>query len=243
MFSDKEDEMIKTGYYVRKQAKLIRQFEKLMDRYEQPLIAMYGEPFAAAIRGEATELYIELIPRIPYYKTPLYRPIILLNSRLVAIIKAMEKHGKSVEDIVRIQAVIFRQEYSKIPALAGRVYLSKLAGRILSKMAAKGTAEGWIAEVVHGTEEDNFDLSVVTKSCGLVDYLESEGMKGLINYCNFSDFIMFPSMSIGLRQTSTIDQGKCVYCMSLGGVSEIPDSLENIYAQNKQQTRCTKYGT
>ena len=30
--------------------------------------------------------YIELIPRIPYYETALYRPIILLNAQLIAIV-------------------------------------------------------------------------------------------------------------------------------------------------------------
>ena len=112
----------------------------------------------------------------------------------------------------------------------GRVYVSKFAGKILSKMAMQGTAEDWEAEFIRGTDTDDFDVSVVTTKCGLVEYLESEGMTDFINYCNFSDFIMFPAMNIGLRQPSTIVQGKCVYCMKYRGKSQIPPSLSEFVA-------------
>ena len=222
--------MIKTGYYTNQQDKLVKQFKKLLNRYEVELSALYGEALTEKIITDAMPLYVELIPRIPYYETPLYRPIILLNAQLVAILKAMKKHGKPVEDFVKIQAKFFKEEYSKVPSIMGRVYVSKFAGKFLSKMAKQGTAEGWEAEFVRGSITDDFDVSIVTKKCGLVEYLESEGMTDLINYCNFSDFIMFPAMNIGLRQPSTIAQGKCVYCMKYRGKSEIPVSLSEFVA-------------
>jgi len=222
--------MIKTGYYTDQQDKLVKQFKKLLKRYEVELSAQYNEELAKKITSEAITQYIELIPRIPYYETPLYRPIILLNSQLVAIIKALKKHDKPVEDVVKVQAKFFKEEYSKVPSIMGRVYVSKFAGKFLSKMARQGTAEGWDAEFIRGTASDDFDVSVVTKKCGLVEYLESEGMTDLINYCNFSDFIMFPAMNIGLRQPSTISQGKCVYCMKYRGKSQIPVSLSELIA-------------
>ena len=222
--------MIKTGCYTDQQEKLVNQFKKLLKRYEVELSALYDEALAKKITSEAITQYIELIPRIPYYETPLYRPIISLNAQLIAIIKAMKEHGKPVEDFVKIQAKFFKEEYSKVPSIMGRVYVSKFAGKFLSKMAKQGTAESWEAEFVRGTATDDFDVSIVTKKCGLVDYLESEGMTELINYCNFSDFIMFPAMNIGLRQPSTIAQGKCVYCMKYKGKSEIPASLNEVIA-------------
>jgi len=225
--------MINTGYYTNQQDKLVKQFKKLLKRYEVELSALYGEAFAAKISADATTFYIELIPRIPYYETLIYRPIILLNSQLVAIIKAMKKHDKPVEDVLKIQARFFQEEYSKIPSVVGRIYVSKFAGKFLSKMAEKGTAEDWEAEFVRGAPTDDFDVSVVTKKCGLIKYLESEGMTELIRYCNFSDFMMFPAMNIGLRQPITIDQGQCVYCMKFNGKTEIPTSLDEIYASVK----------
>lgn len=178
---------------------------------------------------DAIANFIEMIPRIPHYETRLYRPIILLNAQLIAIVKAMKNQGKTVEDVLRIQADIFREDYRKIPNFVGRIYVSIFTGYFLDKAAQQGTAEGWEAEFVRGTVADDFDVSVVTNRCGLVEYLKSEGMDDYLKYCNFSDFIMFPEMDIGLKQPSTIDKGKCVYCMRYKGQSEIPASLDVIF--------------
>ena len=224
-----ESEMIETGYYTKQQDKLVNKFEKTLKRYEPRLSAEYGETLAETVSAEAMTYFIELIPRIPYYETALYRPIILLNAQLIAIVKAMKKHGKTVEDVFRIQADFFREDTRKIPGFVGRIYVSRLAGYFLDRMARKGTAEGWEAEVIRGKATDDFELSVVTKRCGLVEYLKSEGMTDYLKYCNFSDFIMFPAMNIGLKQPCTIEEGNCVYCMTYKGPSEIPASLDVIY--------------
>ena len=221
--------MIETGYYTNQQGKLVKKFKKTLKRYELRLSAQYGQNFAETVSTDAMAYFIELIPRIPYYETPFYRPIILLNAQLIAIVKAMEKHGQTVEDVFRIQADFFEEDYRKIPGFMGRIYVSRVAGYFLDKMAKKGTEEGWEAEVVRGEATDDFDLSVITKKCGLVEYLKSEGMTDYLKYCNFSDFIMFPAMNIGLRQPCTIEDGQCVYCMKYKGQSEIPASLDVIY--------------
>jgi hypothetical protein len=221
--------MIETGYYTKQQNKLVKKFKKTLKRYEPRLAAQYGQVFAETIDTEAMAYFIELIPRIPYYETAFYRPIILLNAQLIAIVKAMNKQGKTVEDVFRIQADFFKEDTRKIPGFMGRVYVSRLAGFFLDKMAKKGTEEGWEAEIVRGKATDDFDLSVVTKKCGLVEYLKSEGMTDYLNYCNFSDFIMFPAMNIGLKQPCTIEDGQCVYCMKYKGQCEIPASLGAIY--------------
>jgi hypothetical protein len=81
-----EIKMIKTGYYTKQQDKLVKTFKKTLKQYEPRLSAQYGEEFAKTINADAIAYYIELIPRIPYYETALYRPIILLNAQLIAIV-------------------------------------------------------------------------------------------------------------------------------------------------------------
>jgi hypothetical protein len=81
-----EIKVIETGYYTNQQDKLVKKFKKTLKRYEPRLSAQYGEKFAKTINVDATAYYIELIPRIPYYETALYRPIILLNAQLIAIV-------------------------------------------------------------------------------------------------------------------------------------------------------------
>ena len=78
--------MIETGYYTKQQDKLVKKFKKTLKRYEPRLSTQYGEEFAESISTDATAYYIELIPRIPYYETALYRPSILLNAQLIAIV-------------------------------------------------------------------------------------------------------------------------------------------------------------
>jgi len=221
--------MIETGYYTKQQDKLVKKFKKTLKRFEPRLSAQYGQAFAETINTEALAYFIELIPRIPYYETAFYRPIILLNAQLIAIVKAMKKHGKTVEDVFRIQADFFKEDTRKIPGIMGRIYVSRLAGYFLDKTAKQGTEEGWDSEVVRGKATDDFDLSVITKKCGLVEYLKSEGMTDYLKYCNFSDFIMFPAMNIGLKQPCTIEDGQCVYCMKYKDQSKIPTSLDVIY--------------
>jgi hypothetical protein len=81
-----EIKMIKTGYYTKQQDKLVKTFKKTLQQYEPRLSTQYGEEFAKTINVDAMAYYIELIPRIPYYETALYRPIILLNAQLIAIV-------------------------------------------------------------------------------------------------------------------------------------------------------------
>lgn len=78
--------MIKTGYYTKQQDKLVKTFKKTLQQYEPRLSTQYGEEFAKTINVDAMAYYIELIPRIPYDETALYRPIILLNAQLIAIV-------------------------------------------------------------------------------------------------------------------------------------------------------------
>jgi hypothetical protein len=78
--------MIETGYYTKQQGKLVRKFKKTLKRYEPRLSAQYGQTFAETINTDVVAYFIELIPRIPYYETALYRPIILLNAQLIAIV-------------------------------------------------------------------------------------------------------------------------------------------------------------
>ena len=78
--------MIETGYYTNQQDKLVKKFKKTLKRYEPRLAVQYGKPLAETIGTDAMAYFIELIPRIPYYETAIYRPIILLNAQLITIV-------------------------------------------------------------------------------------------------------------------------------------------------------------
>ncbi len=221
--------MIKQGYYSDKQEKLVKKFKKTLNRYNKRLSLQYGPEFSKTIQDDAMENFKELIPNIPHYKAASYQEIILINAQIIAIMRAMMKEGKTVEDTLKIQVDLFKEDWGKIPKLMGRIFVSKIGGYFLNKLAKKVTSEGWDTEYKKGTANDDFDVSIVTKNCGVVEYLKSEGMTDYLKYCNCSDFLMFSSMDIGLRQPNTIESGKCTFCMKYKGKSEIPKSLDVIY--------------
>lgn len=223
--------MIKNGYYVDKKLKLRKKFKKTLQRYGEILSVRYGEDFSSEIEKRAVVYFEDLIPNIPFYQASSYQEIILLNAQIIAIIRAMERQGKTVEDTVTIQVELLEEDYKKIPKFAGRVFVSKIGGFFLNKLAQKVTKEGWETDYIKGTNNDDFDVSIVTKNCGVIEYLKSENMMHYAEYCNFSDFLMFRAMNIGLTQPQVIKNGKCVFCMKYKGESEIPISLDAVYTK------------
>ncbi len=223
--------MIEKGYYLNKKQKLIKQFKKTSQRYNDILSEQYGAQFAQQIIDDSRTYFDELIPNIPFYDAASYQGIILLNAQVIAIIRAMEKNGKTVEDTVRVQVELFKEDYGKIPSCVGRVFTSKVGGFFLNRLAQQVTKEGWYTDYIKGETNDDFDVSIVTKNCGVIRYLESENMQYYAKYCNFSDFIMFREMNIGLTQPMEPKNGNCVFCMKYKGKSKIPNSLDIIYTK------------
>ena len=221
--------MIAKNFYITREKQLLKHLNKTLTSFSPFLLKKYGNEFTKNIIIEARDDFKELIPRIPHYKTAAYQTIIIANAELIALVRAMKKNGKTVEDVFKIQAGIMKKKTSKIPSFIGKIWISKFAGYFLNKIAVKGTEEGWISKYVRGSKDDNFEVSIITEKCGLVEYLKSEGMTDYLKYCNFIDFIIFPSMNIGLRQPSTINAGKCVYCMKYNTKSETPEYLQKLY--------------
>lgn len=223
--------MIENGYYINKKEKLYKKLSKTLQRYNKILTARYGDEFSNYINKYAIAYFEELIPNIPFYQASSYQEIILLNAQIIAIIRAMEKQGKTVEDTVRIQVELLEEDYRKIPSFAGRIFVSKIGGFFLNNLAKKVTKDGWETDYIKGSINDDFDVSIVTKKCGVIEYLKSEDMMRYAMYCNFSDFLMFRAMNIGLKQPQLIENGKCVFCMKYKGKSEIPNSLDAVYTK------------
>ena len=64
-----------------------------------------------------------------------YQEKILVNARLVAIIRAMKDAGTMLEDTLRIQTKLFRQDFKGIPCFAGRVFVHSIGRFVLNRLA------------------------------------------------------------------------------------------------------------
>ena len=222
--------MKENGYYIGREKTLLRKLDKTLQRWKPKLVRCYGDELFPVVRKRAAAHFSSRIPNIPFYRAASYQEIILVNAQLIAIIRAMNEAGITLEATLRIQTELFREQFKRIPAVAGRLFVSGTGRFFLKNLARKVTKEGWDTEVVEGGRSDDFDVSVITRRCGVVEYLRSEGMEELLRYCNMSDFLMFPAMNVGLRQTSTFTDGACVYCMKYRGATAVPETLKAIYS-------------
>jgi hypothetical protein len=223
---------MKMDHYINKSEKLQKALNKYLSGLKGDLIHEYGKDKAAAIIENSKTAYPEIIHKIPFFDTPMYDSLVVLNSRMMALKKGMKDELLNVEDFVQFQVKILRSKMNSRPQLIrhlmGKVFLSKLMGIFLKKVARSTTKNGWPTQVGRGSKEDNYTMKVSTQNCQMVNFMRSVGEEDLVPYCSFADFANAESMGIGLKQTSTIDSGTCIFCFNKVGAVHWPDSLQNI---------------
>lgn len=223
---------MKHGYYLDKSKKLEKSLDAYLQKMKKPLLQRYGEKKTDSIIEKSRKYYPDIIQKMPYFETPMYDSLIVLCSRMMALKKGMKEEGINVEEYVAFNMTITRKQAEKIPSfirkIAGRLYLSKLARLYLKRVGKSATANGWSTEVIDGKKEDDYEMKVCTKDCGMLNFISSVGEDDLKPYCTFFDFSMAEAMGIGLTQISTIDSGACTYCMSHNGKTIWPEAIEKI---------------
>lgn len=223
---------MKHGYYLDKSKKLEKSLDAYLQKMKKPLLQRYGEKKTDSIIEKSRKYYPDIIQKMPYFETPMYDSLIVLCSRMMALKKGMKEEGINVEEYVAFNMTITRKQAEKIPSfirkIAGRLYLSKLARLYLKRVGKSATANGWSTEVIDGKKEDDYEMKVCTKDCGMLNFVSSVGEDDLKPYCTFFDFSMAEAMGIGLTQISTIDSGVCTYCMSHNGKTIWPEAIEKI---------------
>lgn len=223
---------MKHGYYLDKSKKLEKSLDAYLQKMKKPLLQRYGEKKTDSIIEKSRKYYPDIIQKMPYFETPMYDSLIVLGSRMMALKKGMKEEGIHVEEYVAFNMTITRKQAEKIPSfirkIAGRLYLSKLARLYLKRVGKSATANGWPTEVIDGKKEDDYEMKICTKDCGMLNFVSSVGEGDLKPYCTFFDFSMAEAMGIGLTQISTIDSGACTYCMSHKGKTIWPEAIERI---------------
>jgi hypothetical protein len=223
---------MKTGHYTNKQEKLQKSLNKYLAGLEKSLIYEYGDEKAQAIIDTSLSSYPDIIPYIPFFKTPMYDSLVLLNSRMMALKKGMRSQQIDVKEFVRFQVNDLRSNMESKPtairSLLGKIFLSKPVSLILNNTARKTTKNGWPTQVESGARTDNFSMKVHTQNCQMVSFMRSVGEEDLIPYCSFADFTNAESLGFGLKQTSTIDSGTCTFCFSKKGDVEWPEQIREV---------------
>jgi len=218
-----------TGHYISKSEKLEKSLIKYLNGLNKPLIQKYGVEKTQSIMAKSKEYYPEIIKKMPFFKTPMYDSLIVLNSKMMALKKGMKAEGIEVDEFVRFTIENLRKKMAKIPfivrKLSGKIFLSKLVGKVMKKVGKSATTNGWPTEVLIGTKKEDFAMKVLTKDCQMVKFMCSVDEDDIVSYCSFADFTNAEALGISLKQTSTIDSGTCTFCFNKKGTVHWPESL------------------
>ncbi len=220
---------MKTEYYISQTEKLQKKLNKYLKKLEKSLNDKYGESKTNRIINGAKDHYPEIIPKIPFFDTPMYDSLLLLNSRMMALKKGMKEEGVGVEEFVGVQIETLRNQTAKIPGfvknLMGGLYLSRLVRPMLKRVGRSATANDWPTQVIDGEKQDGYKMKIVTTNCQMLNFMCSVGEGDIQPYCTFADFTTAETLGLGLEQISSIDSGTCVYCFYKKGKVLWPEAV------------------
>lgn len=223
---------MKMQHYLTKSKKLQKSLNKYLSGIEGHLIEAYGKERAMVIIENSKTAYPDIIVKIPFFDTPMYDSLVVINSRMMALKKGMKHELLSVEDFLIFKVKVLRSQMNSKPRmirhLMGKIFLSKPMRIFLKKVAKRTTKNGWPTQVDSGSAEDSYNMKVTTENCQMVNFMRSVGEEDLVPYCSFADFANAESMGIGLKQTSTIDSGRCTFCFSKKGDVNWTDKIQKV---------------
>ena len=223
---------MKMNHYVNQSARLQKSLNNYLSGIEGSLGDEFGTVKAQSIIEKSRGHYPEIIEKIPYFDTPMYDSLVVLNSKMMALKKGMKDEKIYVEDFVRFQVQDLRSKMNSKPKyvrhIMGKVFLSKLMRIFLKRVARSTTKNGWPTEVDSGARGADYTMKISTTNCQMVNFMRSVGEEDLVPYCSFADFVNAESMGISLKQASTIDSGTCTFCFHNKGEVSWPEPLQNI---------------
>jgi hypothetical protein len=201
------------------------------------LVARYGEAEANALMRESRQAYEGLIPQIPCIgdRNPLLI-FLLPASRYLAIYRAFQQHGRTVEEAGRLAYEIGAAEFEAIPGWVrraiGALWFSRWFARRLQKRAASSREReypgGYVLAYVEGDGQD-FDYGIDYIECAACKFLNEQDAAELGPYVCAVDKVASEMLGWGLCRTTTLAKGgdRCDFRFKKGGKTsvEIPQSL------------------
>jgi hypothetical protein len=213
--------------YASQKSRLLKDFDRMVVRVKRVVISRYGEEQAKALIGESRREYEALIPQIPFIgeKNPMLI-FLLPTSRYLAVYRALQKRGATVEDAGRLIYEMCEAEAKAIPGpvrrLMGWLWFSPLFLRRVRKRAAESQQRqypgGYVFTYVAGNGRD-FDWGIDYAECSSCKLLKVQDAMELAPYVCAVDKISSDLLGWGLARTMTLAEGfeKCDFRFKKGG--------------------------
>lgn len=220
------------NYYTSRKAKLLKDFDKSVERVRDVFVSRYGADFTDSLIKEAHHEYETLIPQLPYIggKQP-FTQFIISSAWFLAMYRVLKAHGQSVEEIGKLVYEVSEAFLKAYPAFLrrflGGLTFSRRNLRKLQKHAAKSQEreypDDYVYTYVEGDGEE-FDFGVDYTECAVCKFLDQQGASELAPYICTVDRLYSEALHWGLTRTMTIAEGydRCDFRFKRGARQEWP---------------------
>lgn len=218
--------------YLYRKNQLIRTFDKLLARIHPSVFAWLGAEQAEQFMQQARQEYEALIPRIPYISdNALILTFFFPVTRYLAVYRALQRQGRTLEDAGRLIFLISKEEARAIPYVGRRLmetlWFSRWFRRLIKKGALKSQqrryAGGFVLSYVEGDGRE-FDYGFDYSQCANCKFLRAENAFELAPYVCATDKPISELMGWGLTRPKTIADGFpiCGFRFKKGGATNVP---------------------
>lgn len=218
--------------YLYRRNQFTRSFNRLLARVKPSVSAWLGEEQARQFMQDARQEYEELIPRIPYIgESRLLLGLFLPSSRYLAVYRALQGQGHTLEDAGRVIFLMGAEEARAIPYVGRRLietlWFSRWFRSLLKKGALKSQQRrypgSFVLSYVEGDGRE-FDYGVDYTECAHCKFLRAENAFELAPYVCATDKPVSELIGWGLTRPKTIADGFpiCGFRFKKGGETNVP---------------------
>ena len=241
-FNEESTSKVKYDYFIRKEKKLIKKFNKLCINVEKKIAVSYDENFACKIVSQAKNEFENIIPGIPYFGGIInpFNEIIIIAAQMAAVHRAMKQNGKSAEETVLIFYDLVDDLFKKMPKpflwfgqkFVFSLVFIKMMQKISKRMSAMNDPNGFDFHYYRDNGKEN-DWHFTAKRCGVVNFFRQEGCEDLAPYCNFVDAIQGKALNMGVHCKACLGAGDatCEEYMKQGRKTVIPEKIYRLLEQ------------
>jgi len=229
------------NYYLPKESKLLKDFDKTADLMEDYLVKRYGKELADSLYSETRQEYEKIIPEIPHIEGPRARALnlfLLIVAQELAVYRIIKKHGKSLGEAWEIchEAIKLRMEkFSKIKRwLLKKLMYSNFLMKRVKRRAERGEqlkfGDFEVKYLIGDGKE--FDWGVDYVACGHYTFLKAQGAEEFAPYVCLSDIALGDALGWGLIRTQTIADGceSCDFRFKKGSETKISSKTPEVQA-------------
>jgi hypothetical protein len=219
------------GYDRFQERRLLKEFDKTLDRVRGVFVSRYGEDATGGMLREARDEYKALIPQLPSIGgVQPHTQFLVSTAWFLAMYRVLKRRGEAVEEVGRLAYQASEAYLRAYPRFLGRFlgfmtfsagYLRKLQRRAVESHARRYPGD-YVFDYVPGQGE-TFDYGVDYTECGSVKFLLAQGAPDLAPYICPADILYSRALGWGLKRTTTLAEGaaRCDFRFRKGGETQV----------------------